>query len=121
MNDLLSTPKDKLVDDHRFMEAIPPTLNDEGIFRVKATYGDEKIRFRMSKNWSFMDLHQEISKRFNIYDMGNIRIEYIDDDSEWVLLACDDDIEECMDLHTSINNQTIKLVVHRSTHPSFMW
>lgn len=103
------------------MEAIPPTLNDEGIFRVKATYGDEKIRFRMSKNWGFMDLHQEISKRFNIYDMGNIRIEYIDDDSEWVLLACDDDIEECMDLHTSINNKTIKLVVHRSTHPSFMW
>ncbi|KAL7606749.1 hypothetical protein Lser_V15G17069 [Lactuca serriola] len=121
MNDLLSTPKDKLVDDQRFVEVIPPTQNDEGIFRVKATYGDEKIRFRMSKNWGFGDLHREISKRFNIYDMGNIRIEYIDDDSEWVLLACDDDVEECMDLHTSINNQTIKLVVHRSTHPSFMW
>ncbi|CAH1423476.1 unnamed protein product [Lactuca virosa] len=121
MNDLMSTPKDKLVDDHRFAEVIPPTLNDETIFRVKATYGDEKIRFRMSKNWGFGDLHREISKRFNIYDMGNIRIEYIDDDSEWVLLACDDDVEECMDLHTSTNNQTIKLVVHRSTHPSFMW
>ncbi|KAI3499254.1 hypothetical protein L1887_35047 [Cichorium endivia] len=125
MKDLLSTPNDKLVDDRQSPEVILPTTksngpNDEGIFRVKATYGDEKIRFRMSKNWGFEDLHREISRRFNIYDMRNITLEYIDDDSEMVLLACDDDVDECLDLHTSTKNQTIKLLVHESSHPSFM-
>ncbi|KAL4585098.1 hypothetical protein LXL04_009712 [Taraxacum kok-saghyz] len=125
-NNLLSTPNDKLVDtDHQFPEVIPSapksiSPNDGGTFRVKATYNDEKIRFRMSKDWGFMDLHQEISRRCKIYDMTNIRIEYIDDDSEWVLLACDDDVEECLDLHTSTKNQTIKLLVHESSHPSFL-
>ncbi|XP_023751356.1 protein NLP2 [Lactuca sativa] len=120
-NALLSTPNKKLVDN----EGIPPAPKSpnsiyEDIFRVKATYSDEKIRFRMSKNWGFGDLQREIMRRFNIYDMGNFTIKYIDDDSELVLLACDDDVVECLELHTSTKNQMIKLVVHMSSHPSFM-
>nr|XP_043625235.1 protein NLP4-like [Erigeron canadensis] len=95
-----------------------PISGNEVVFRVKATYGDEKIRFKMSKHWSFADLQQEITKRFTIYSMCNITIEYMDDESEWVLLACDADLEECMDLHTSTKNQTIKLFLHQSTQPS---
>nr|GEU82112.1 hypothetical protein [Tanacetum cinerariifolium] len=97
-----------------------PISQDEVVFRVKASYGDEKIRFKMSKHWGFEDLHREIRKRFNIYEMGNITLEYIDDESEWVLLACDADLEECMDLHTSTKNPTIKLFIHQSSRPSFM-
>ncbi|GJQ98680.1 NLP2-like protein isoform X1 [Tanacetum coccineum] len=97
-----------------------PVSQDEVVFRVKASYGDEKIRFKMSKHWGFGDLHREIRKRFNIYEMGNITLEYMDDESEWVLLACDADLEECMDLHTSTKNPTIKLFIHQSSHPSFM-
>ncbi|KAK1419376.1 hypothetical protein QVD17_28542 [Tagetes erecta] len=92
----------------------------ECVFRVKASYGDEKIRFKMSKDWGFGDLQQEISRRFNKYSMEDIILEYMDDDNEWVLLACDADLEECMDLHTSTKNQTIKLLIHRSSHASFV-
>ncbi|KAI7730734.1 hypothetical protein M8C21_033368 [Ambrosia artemisiifolia] len=93
---------------------------DEGVFRVKASYGHERIRFKMTKDWGFGDLQQEIARRFSIYDMGNVILEYMDDDSEWVLLACDADLEECMDLHTSSKNQTVKLLIHpTSSHPSF--
>ncbi|KAM0050266.1 putative transcription factor Nin-like family [Helianthus debilis subsp. tardiflorus] len=94
---------------------------DKGVFRVKASYGHEKIRFKMTKEWGFGELQQEIARRFSIYDMGNVIVEYMDDDSEWVLLACDADLEECMDLHTSSKNQTIKLLIHQpSSHPSFL-
>ncbi|KAI3774233.1 hypothetical protein L1987_48780 [Smallanthus sonchifolius] len=93
---------------------------DEGVFRVKASYCHEKIRFKMSKAWGFEDLQQEIARRFNKYGMGDIILEYMDDDSEWVMLACDADLEECMDLHESTKNQTIKLLIHQSSHPSFL-
>lgn len=118
----VSSENNKLVNSRRSPEIknSSHTPQDEGVFRVKASFGDEKIRFKMSKNWVFEDLYQEIRRRFNIYDMGNIRIEYIDDESEWVLLACDADLEECMDLHSSNKNQTIKLFIHRSSQPSFL-
>lgn len=93
---------------------------DECVFRVKASYGDEKIRFKMTKDWGFEGLHQEITRRFNKHCMEDIIVEYMDDDSEWVLLACDADLEECMDLHTSTKNQTIKLLIHQASHPSFV-
>lgn len=92
-----------------------PISQDESVFRVKATFGEEKIRFRMSKEWGFGDLKREITKRFNKYDMEHMTVEYIDDDSDWVLLTCDADLEECMDLHISTNSQTIKLFLHRSS------
>lgn len=124
---LVTSENEKLVDNHSSPEVIAPSQKnsspisqDEIVFRVKASYGDEKIRFKMPKNWSFKDLHQEIRRRFHIYDMDNITLEYIDDESEWVLLACDADLEECMEIHTSTKNPTIKLFLHQSSHPSFM-
>ncbi|KAK9070843.1 hypothetical protein SSX86_009411 [Deinandra increscens subsp. villosa] len=94
---------------------------DEGVFRVKASYGDEKIRFKILKEWRFGDLQQEITRRFSRHGMEDMILEYMDDDSEWVLLACDADLEECMDLHTSTMSQTIKLLIHQPLpHPSFL-
>ncbi|KAL4273045.1 hypothetical protein GQ457_13G020630 [Hibiscus cannabinus] len=84
--------------------------------RLKVTFGDEKIRFRMQSKWRFKDLLQEISKRFNIDDPTRFDLRYMDDDSEWVLLTCDDDLEECIDVCGSSQGNTIRLSLQASHH-----
>lgn len=91
-----------------------------GLPRVKATHGEEKIRFSLKPNWGVHEVMQEISKRFNISDMNSVDLRYLDDESEWVLLRCDDDLQVCADLYRTSRIHTIKISVHHADRPSFM-
>ncbi|GAB4833011.1 hypothetical protein Ancab_007034 [Ancistrocladus abbreviatus] len=111
--------------EHQNVEILPPLPKHEGIafrevdaWRVKVAYGDEKIRFRMLKGWGFKDLVQEVVRRFNIGDISGFHLKYLDDDSEWVLLTCDADLEECVDICQYSERQTIKLSLQVSSHHS---
>ncbi|XP_045815559.1 protein NLP7-like isoform X1 [Trifolium pratense] len=81
------------------------------IVTIKATYRDDIIRFRVSLNCGIVELREEISKRLKL-EVGTFDIKYLDDDLEWILVACDADLQECIDILTSSGSNTIRLVVH---------
>ncbi|CAL1383674.1 unnamed protein product [Linum trigynum] len=83
--------------------------------RVKVAYGNEIVRFRMSSNWRFNDLLMEIARRFGIDDMSRFDVKYLDDDSEWVLITCDEDVAECIEVCQASGSQTIKLLLQVSS------
>uniref|UniRef100_A0A1J3H4T7 Protein NLP4 n=1 Tax=Noccaea caerulescens TaxID=107243 RepID=A0A1J3H4T7_NOCCA len=89
---------------------------DDDFLRVKVSYGDEKIRFRMRNSRRLTDLLWEIGKRFNIEDMSRYDLKYLDEDNEWVLLTCDEDVDECVDVCRTTPNHTIKLLLQVSSH-----
>lgn len=81
--------------------------------RIKVTYGEDTIRFRMKREWRYKDLMHEISRRFGVENNeGGYHLKYLDDDSEWVLLTCDADLEECID----VCNSTIRLSFLHDSH-----
>lgn len=106
------------------LEVLPvlslPKNRDKASFRVKATLGEEKIRFSMPYFWGLGELKREIVQRFNVEDISKVdlNLKYLDDDSEWVLLTCDADLEECIDVHRSCKSRTIKISLVPTVRPN---
>ncbi|KAJ0254378.1 Protein NLP1 [Hirschfeldia incana] len=87
-------------------------LRDGGGIKVKATFGEAIIRFTLLPSSGYTELQQEIARRFNINDVSWFDLKYLDDDNEWVLLTCEADLEECVDIYRSSQSQTIKISLH---------
>ncbi|KAF2590931.1 hypothetical protein F2Q70_00040270 [Brassica cretica] len=109
------------------LEKIPQSTNlslsslDNDFLRIKVSYGEEKIRFRMGNSRRLSDLLWEIGKRFSIEDMSRCDLKYLDEDNEWVLLTCDEDVEECVSVCSTTRSHTIKLLLHVSSHCYNSW
>lgn len=90
-----------------------PRVQREDNMSVKVSFGEEKTRFRMQKDWGYSDLLHEIARRFCMNDTSGYQLKYLDDDDEWVLLTCDADVEECIDVYQSFRKSgTIRLTLH---------
>uniref|UniRef100_A0A0E0NP89 RWP-RK domain-containing protein n=2 Tax=Oryza TaxID=4527 RepID=A0A0E0NP89_ORYRU len=85
--------------------------------KIKAIYGEERCIFRLQPSWGFQRLKEEIVKRFGISQDTHVDLKYLDDESEWVLLTCDADLLECIDVYKSSSNQTVRILVNPSIQP----
>lgn len=78
---------------------------------IKASYREDIIRFRLAIDSGIAKLKEEVAKRLKL-EMGTFDIKYLDDDQEWVLIACDADLMECFDVSRSSGGNIIRLLVH---------
>uniref|UniRef100_A0A1J3IZN8 Protein NLP1 n=1 Tax=Noccaea caerulescens TaxID=107243 RepID=A0A1J3IZN8_NOCCA len=116
---LARTQSQKIFKEPPLLENLPPlpgssnkSLRAGGAIKVKATLGEAIVRFTLLPSWGYRELQQEIARRFNIDDISWFDLKYLDDDKEWVLLTCEADLEECIDIHRSSQSQTIKISLH---------
>ncbi|KAJ6347270.1 hypothetical protein OIU76_003874 [Salix suchowensis] len=95
------------------LHAIPHATPMQEMKRVtiKATYREDVIRFRISLSSGIVELKEEVAKRLKL-EVGTFDIKYLDDDRECVLIACDADLLECMDVSRSSSSNIIRLSVH---------
>ncbi|CAA6661097.1 unnamed protein product [Spirodela intermedia] len=75
--------------------------------KVKASYRGDIIRFRVKSGVGVFLLKEQVAKRLKL-DLGAFDLKYLDDDGEWVLLACDADLEECLEVN---GGQVVRLSV----------
>lgn len=82
------------------------------IITVKVTFGSDTVRFKLATSRaSFLELRDEVARRLNV-DVGtNFTLKYLDDDEEWMLLACDADLQESIEVMRLSGQHAIKLMV----------
>nr|GEW11800.1 NIN like protein 7 [Tanacetum cinerariifolium] len=88
-----------------------PARTEMKTITIKASYREDIIRFRMAANSGIITLKEEVAKRLKL-DVGTFDIKYLDDDQEWVLIVCDADLQECVELSVSSGCNIIRLLVH---------
>ncbi|KAK6947946.1 PB1 domain [Dillenia turbinata] len=91
-----------------------PARQEVRTITIKATYKEDIIRFRLPLTSGIIELKEQVSKRLKL-EVGTFDIKYLDDDNEWVLIACDADLQECLDISRSSSSSIIRLLVHDIT------
>ncbi|CAH8353385.1 unnamed protein product [Eruca vesicaria subsp. sativa] len=83
--------------------------------KVNVVFGDSKMRMSLKHHWGIADLRREIAKGFGMDGdalTSNFSLKYMDDDEEWVLLTCDADLEECIQVYkSSLYKETVRISV----------
>jgi hypothetical protein len=76
---------------------------------VKATYGDDTIRFKFEPSAGCFQLYEEVEKRFKL-QKGTFQLKYLDEE-EWVMLVSDSDLQECLEILDDAGKRSVKLLV----------
>ncbi|CAN6242985.1 unnamed protein product [Urochloa humidicola] len=75
---------------------------DAGVVTVKASYRGDIIRFRVPCSSGVATVKREVAKRLAL-EASEFDVKYLDDDNEWVLLSCDADFQECLDVVPAVS------------------
>lgn len=93
----------------------PPSLRGAtaggGTVTVKATFGSDTVRFRVPLDGvAFRSVEEGVASRVKLRP-GEFSLKYLDEDGEWVVLASEQDMVECLDIAKAQGSSVIKLVV----------
>ncbi|KAL3499015.1 hypothetical protein ACH5RR_041747 [Cinchona calisaya] len=76
---------------------------------VKATYGEDKVVFPLHSN-SIEYLSHKIAKKFKL-EVESFTIKYEDEDGDWIMIPCDEDLHFRIETLKSLGQSKIKLSV----------
>ncbi|XP_076931635.1 protein NLP8-like isoform X1 [Bidens hawaiensis] len=89
----------------------PDILSCDGSkLTVKATYKEDTVRFKFEPTSGWFQLYEEVAKRFKI-QTGTFQLKYRDDEEERVLLVCESDWNECLEILEFSGTRTVKFLV----------
>ena len=83
------------------------SMKHSGTVTIKASFKEDIVRFRFPCSGSVIVLKD---KRLRM-DVGTFDIKDLDDDHEWVKLACNADLDECMEISRHSGSHVIRLLV----------
>ena len=84
---------------------------DGSSMMVKVSYTDDIIiKFELSLFSKKSDLDEKVAKRLNL-SVGSFNVKYLDEEEEWILVACDEDLRTCMSTLRSLGNTIIRMKV----------
>ncbi|XP_008777047.2 protein NLP3-like isoform X2 [Phoenix dactylifera] len=89
----------------------PMAMQETKTVTIKASHKEDIIRFRLPCTAGIVALKDEVAKRLKL-EVGTFDIKYLDDDHEWVMLACNADLEECIEMSRLSGSPVIRLAVH---------
>ncbi|KAL0402255.1 UNVERIFIED_CONTAM: protein NLP7 [Sesamum latifolium] len=84
-------------------------LAEDGVVMIKAKFGDEIVKVQLLLSSGIEKLKEEVGKRFNLMN-ESFKLYYLDD-NEWIVLACDDDLQLCMKTSTASGKTPIQILV----------
>jgi hypothetical protein len=72
------------------------------------------VRFKFPSGSGYLDLRDHIQCRLKL-ESCSFDLKYLDDDEEWMLLASEADLQECLQVTQGTQQRAIKLLVQCST------
>lgn len=83
------------------------------VVTMKVTCDQDTVRFKFAvseKGCRIDELREEVNRRLNMNE-AMFDLKYLDDDNEWMLLACDADLQECLEVWRASSRSAINLMV----------
>ncbi|XP_028052393.1 protein NLP7-like [Camellia sinensis] len=88
---------------------------DTSVATIKAKYGDDFIRFQLPVLSGMIEFQQQVAKRLNLKG-GTYRVKYQDEDNDWILIACDEDLQNYICNSISQGRNTVTMLLQSITN-----
>ncbi|CAL5441025.1 unnamed protein product [Camellia sinensis] len=88
---------------------------DTSIVTIKAKYGDDFIKFQLPVLSGMLEFQQQVAKRLNLQG-GTYRVKYQDEDNDWILIVCDDDLQNYICNSISQGGNTVTMSIQLITN-----
>ncbi|CDP15664.1 unnamed protein product [Coffea canephora] len=102
-------------DTHEHHQSGAARLEDDNGMWVKAEYQGRMIKFRLPFSARKINLEEKVAQLLNLA-MGSFKIEYQDEDNDWIWITRDEDLRTSMSTLSSLGRTTIKMLVKLIEH-----